>query len=394
MQSRIAALLTVLSGAITLLVAMLLTIGAGPALVMSGAVAIALIGWLLFSFQPASANTSVLSPFLLELGLLLALETSRYFHGVPAAAFARWRAGFVPSFELTDVHWFVFFVVCPIALLLLGGHFLARRTPLGYFFAWLGFVYAIAQALLQFDLGYSAPLAMAGRWTSGLLAAGVMATGIVGIARLASMRGAAVDARSSVGQLTRRQTNLWTALFVALVVVYGASLYSQAGLLPVGVIVASMMGGLIGWRKTTSRVPADPEKVVPLYLLLLAFFYFHVGEESLTGFNRGIAQITGTTWPDREFTLLIGLIGPAVWVGGALSLWLRQPFGNFLLWFMIVGMIVGEPTHFLVFPFARMHQTGAGYEYFSGMYTSLFPMIPAVLALVTIVRDARERAPT
>ena len=128
-----------------------------------------------------------------------------------------------------------------------------------------------------------------------------------------------------------------------------------------------------------------------MYLLLLAFFYFHVGEEALTSFNQKIAAITGTPWPDSQFTFLIGLIGPAIWVFGAFSLWLRQPFGNFLLWFMIIGMILGEPTHLLVFPIVRMYQTGEGYQYFSGMYTALFAMIPAILAMVFIIQEHKGR---
>jgi hypothetical protein len=59
---------------------------------------------------------------------------------------------------------------------------------------------------------------------------------------------------------------------------------------------------------------------------------------------------------------------------------------------MIVGMIVGEPTHLLIFPVVSMNKFGIGYEYFSGMYTALFPMIPAILALVFIISDHKKRA--
>jgi hypothetical protein len=38
-----------------------------------------------------------------------------------------------------------------------------------------------------------------------------------------------------------------------------------------------------------------------------------------------------------------------------------------------------------------MMQQGVGYEYFSGMYTALFPMIPAILALAVIIKSHRER---
>ncbi len=131
--------------------------------------------------------------------------------------------------------------------------------------------------------------------------------------------------------------------------------------------------------------------MVPLYLLLMCLFYIHVGEEAITHFNQGIAAISGTPWVDTEFTFLIALIGPVVWILGAWSLWLRQPFGNYILWYMVVGMIVGEPAHFLIFPVVAMIKFGIGYQYFSGMYTALFPMIPAILALVAIIHDHKQR---
>jgi hypothetical protein len=123
---------------------------------------------------------------------------------------------------------------------------------------------------------------------------------------------------------------------------------------------------------------------------MLTLFYVHVGEEALTSFNRAIAWITGTPWAERDFTLLFGLLGPIVWFASVLSLWYRQPVGNFVFCFFIVGMILGEPTHLLVFPTVAMYRFGVGYGYFPGMYTALFPMIPAILALVTIVQDHRR----
>lgn len=190
--------------------------------------------------------------------------------------------------------------------------------------------------------------------------------------------------------MEQRKINLLTALFLSFGIIYAFSLYMQAGLLPVGVIFGSMMGGLMGWRKTTAHHPADPIKVVPLYLLLLVLFNIHVGEEYLTHFNQAIASISGHNWEDKNFTFFIALMGPIIWIYGAFSLWLKRPFGNFILWFMIVGMILGEPTHFLVFPLVKIYQQGGRYEYFSGMYTALFPMVPAILAMLVIFVDSKK----
>ena len=71
-------------------------------------------------------------------------------------------------------------------------------------------------------------------------------------------------------------------------------------------------------------------------------------------------------------------------------MWLRQPWGNFLVWFMIVGMILGEPTHHIIFPVMAAVKLGAGYTYFGGMVTALFPMIPAIILAASIFADSRR----
>ncbi len=111
----------------------------------------------------------------------------------------------------------------------------------------------------------------------------------------------------------------------------------------------------------------------------------------MTHFSLSISSITGIPWTDKDFNYLITFFGPVVWVFAAYSLWKGQALGNFILWFLIVGMILGEPTHLLVFPVVRMFKEGVGYQYFSGMYTALFPMIPAILALVTILKNHKEK---
>lgn len=123
----------------------------------------------------------------------------------------------------------------------------------------------------------------------------------------------------------------------------------------------------------------------------MTLFYIHVGEDTLTNFNGSISGITGITWKDKDFNYLISFFGPVVWVFAAYSLWKGRAFGNFILWFLIVGMILGEPTHLLVFPVVGMFKEGVGSKYFSGMYTALFPMIPAILALVTILKDHKAK---
>jgi hypothetical protein len=357
-----------------------------------------------------AAGSRVMALHILVIVATLANDSARLGFGATAAL----RDG-LPlaggAAPLTDRSWFIGLVVLPVSVMLLGGYLLGRGYPGGAILGWWTPLFAVADGLWGLALGprldWTRPVA-----STIVLVAALAQVLIATRAVQARLRRDPTGTEPTAGTteagtippeerqpaertestgLTLRQRNLWTLLMVAMVVVYALSLYHQAGLLPLGVIGGSMVGGMVGWRKTTAHQPADPAYHVPLFLLLLALFSLHVGEEELTGFNRAIAAISGTPWSDSPFTLLIGLIGPTVWVFGAWSLWKRQPFGNFILWFMIVGMILGEPTHLLVFPVLDMARTGGDYHYFSGMYTALFPMVPAIIALVNLVRVHRAR---
>ena len=390
MSSRLTAALVFLSVGFTAIAVALVMAGPLPALFLALLSGLAIAAWLWSGSGSGSevSTSSVLSPYLAVVPVALILDSLRFAGGwVPLLA-SETAWAFRPDFLISDVTWFVVFVCAPVSLVTLGGYALSRRYPLGSLMAWWTALWAISEGLLQLALGGT------DGWSAldvvALVpAAGLVSLGVILIQRLLAPKAMALpEARP----LTDRQRRLWAVLFLALAAVYGVTLYSQAGLVPVGIIVGSMMGGMVGWWKTTSRHPADPARIVPLYLLMMGLFYIHVGEESLTGFNSAIAVLTGETWPEHEFLLLIALAGPVVWFFAAWSVWKQQAIGNYILWFMLVGMILGEPTHLLVFPVVVMVKSGGGYDYFSGMYTALFPMIPAILAVVEILRERKTGA--
>jgi len=90
----------------------------------------------------------------------------------------------------------------------------------------------------------------------------LLIVGVIGCQRLLQKHTALSSSLVQPAALTNRQANLWTILLACLVALYAVSLYAQAGLIPVGVVVGSMIGGLLGWRKTTARYPANPYKVL------------------------------------------------------------------------------------------------------------------------------------
>lgn len=177
---------------------------------------------------------------------------------------------------------------------------------------------------------------------------------------------------------------LYLGLAVAFFVLYTANLYRQAGLQPTLIVSGSMVGGMIGWLATTWRRPAEPRLIVPIYLTTMALFFVHVLEEYLFDFAGRISALFELTWPETDFVTTIMLLGPIIWLGATIGLLRRNPFANFIAWFILFGMVLGEPAH-LVFPLVA----GGDYHYFPGMWTALMPMVTAILGLAVIIGDHR-----
>ena len=387
MPTRLGTAVTIATTVATLIVLLYISTGPALALLMLVVSAAALPAWLRDKEPDGSTMTSVV-PYLAVIVFSLLLSAVRYWSGYASHAVSALPGLFTPHYFSADVTWFVATVTLTVSLMLVGGYALLRGHAIGRYMAWWAFAFAMIDGVVQIAMEFATAGYDHRFYLGALLAAAEIALGAIGWLRLAgrSKPGAEVSHRP----LTRQATILWSLGFFAFVTAYGVTLYSQAGYLPVIIIVGSMFGGLFAWLRTTAVVPANRLKVVPLYLLMLALFYIHVGEEGLSGFSHGIALISGVPWSEASFFEIIGLVGPAIWVAAALGMWLRQPWGDFLVWFMIVGMILGEPTHHIIFPVMAATKLGVGYSYFGGMVTALFPMIPAIILAASIFADSRN----
>jgi general stress protein CsbA len=184
------------------------------------------------------------------------------------------------------------------------------------------------------------------------------------------------------GRVTR-ETRLSVALVAVFIPTYATLLYLQAGLMVVGIVAGSMVAGFVVWLRTTLRRPPSARAILPAYLLALALFLFHVLEEYAFDFAGRIAAAAHVQWTEAQFIEVIVLLGPAIWIAGAIGVYHRHPLGNFVAWFFFVGMMVGEPTHMLVFPLME----GGRYHYFPGMWSALAPMVPAAYGIWRMLAD-------
>lgn len=194
-----------------------------------------------------------------------------------------------------------------------------------------------------------------------------------------------MSARADTAAPLTRETKLSVALVAAFIPTYATLLYLQAGPMVVGIVCGAMVAGFVAWLRTTLRRPPSAAAILPAYLLALALFLLHVLEEYAFGFAGRIAAAAHVHWTEAQFVEVIVLLGPAIWIAGAIGIYRRHPLGNFVAWFFFIGMIVGEPTHLLVFPFME----GGRYHYFPGMWSALFSMAPAAYGIWRMLADDR-----
>lgn len=146
--------------------------------------------------------------------------------------------------------------------------------------------------------------------------------------------------------------------------------------LPAILFSAAMVGGLALWSVTTWRSPVDPHHLLGLYLLTVALFVVHVGEEYLMHIEVTLATISGQAITQRDFLLFAAFFAPTLWIIGGMLLWARQPLGDYIAAIFIFGMVAGEASHF-AFPFL----IDGRFHYAPGMVTCA-PLIGSACLLL------------
>src|SRR6266508_4902060 len=107
MESKLTSALTVLSIAISTVVAAYLFAGAGYAIELAVVSLLALGGWLRFSFRELPSQDTIVAPYILIVVLILVLNTSRYWSDYSLFLNMHWPSFFAPNFTVTHISWFI-----------------------------------------------------------------------------------------------------------------------------------------------------------------------------------------------------------------------------------------------------------------------------------------------
>lgn len=190
-----------------------------------------------------------------------------------------------------------------------------------------------------------------------------------------------MDERREIGIFGRRE---YSVAVVALVVVLAnVGLYTYVGLAPALIIGGSLVLALFAWLFTTYRQPADPDRVLPLYLLLIVAELLHMAEEYLTSFPEEFSALTGAHMTQDVFVVVFVMGGVVLALLAAVGVMYRNPLANYVLWFVIVGPGFVNGIAHLLFPLM------AGTVYFPGLLTVALPVAIGIVLALRIYRDSR-----
>jgi hypothetical protein len=166
----------------------------------------------------------------------------------------------------------------------------------------------------------------------------------------------------------------WAALLQAIALI---ALLTLVGGLYVGfpglLFSAAFVGGLMLWLLLFRGRPLDHARLLPSYLLTVALFIAHVGEEYVGHMEVVLSRLSGFAVSQTAFLAIAAFAAPAIWVLGGVLLAAGKSLGRFILSTFYFGMIGGELSH-LAFPF----MIDGRFHYVAGMATA--PLLVAAAA--------------
>ncbi len=169
------------------------------------------------------------------------------------------------------------------------------------------------------------------------------------------------------------QPSLTQPILIAIVIfVIGTVAYIRVGPAIVVIIGGSAAIAYFAWILTTWRYPANPDKVLPVYLLALGAQFLHTAEEYLTDFPGEFSKAFGIQIFTRD-TFAVAIMG----VFAAFGLIKRSQTANYIVWFFVIGPGIVNAIAHLAFPVITRSL------YFPGLVTVL---LPTILSLVVIKR--------
>ena len=127
-----------------------------------------------------------------------------------------------------------------------------------------------------------------------------------------------------------------------------------------------------------------PDRILPLYLLLLSVQFLHFTEEFLTDFHIEVPKLIGQEAYSLEYWLTFNMVAYFIFTIGGIIIFKRlKEFMIIPLFFIITGVILNSIGHILISIYVG--------SYFSGLYTSFIYLVIGPILIKRIVEETKSR---
>ena len=172
---------------------------------------------------------------------------------------------------------------------------------------------------------------------------------------------------STIPHHTLNPDTKWAYIVGLLVVALVTVFYLIAGPL-VLILGSTSIISYIVWLKTTYRKQVDPEKVLPLFFLVIATEIFHQIEEVIADFPGEVSDLVSFDFTFQAFLILILSLAAFSFIAG-IGLLKKHPMAYWFVWFMTIGPGLINFVAHITFPILN------GSIYFPGLITVLIPTV-------------------
>jgi hypothetical protein len=221
----------------------------------------------------------------------------------------------------------------------------------------------------------------------------------------------AADQNVRSASATHRRLALVAALVLVAATAYLVISFGMAPLFIVG--IPGVLAWLL-WYSSYLRLPTDPDRFLPAFLVTIAGFGFHAIEEFHGHYGPAVGRLFGFAWTDEAFVIIvlalisalclvsIGLYRRVALAGFVAIVFLMTRLAEVALFVFPLLPPAIQPDNpqvlseqvsgTLVLNMPSYYVGATGSYYFPGMYTVVLPILPAIVSLWLIWRFRRTRS--
>jgi len=159
-------------------------------------------------------------------------------------------------------------------------------------------------------------------------------------------------------------------------------LFVSSTLTSVFVFIPGVIITYVIYLNTFYKKTLNPERILPLYLLLLGIQFIHFTEEYLTDFTIEVPKLLGQAEYPQDYWLIFNMIAYFIFIIGGIILFKRiKEFMIIPLFFIIVGVMLNSIGHIVI----SIYVGG----YFSGLYSALIYVVLGPILIKRIFAETK-----